>query len=266
MSKQALISKTENDTRLALSIILPAYNEGKNIRERIKNVKSVLEGLGLSYEIIVVDDGSIDETRAEANGEIANGKISVVGYDKNMGKGHALQHGFRNSSGNFVVFLDGDSDIDPSRLGTYISALAEADIVIASKRHPFSRIQASFERRFLSHAFQAIVKILTGVKVSDTQAGLKAFRRNALSRMFPLVLVKKFAFDVELLCVASILHLRIKEMPVSIALDNRFSLKEISRLVLDVLAVAYRYRLRRWYHKKLSDSVIRADPTGFYDR
>lgn len=266
MSKQALVSKNENDSRLALSIILPAYNEGKNIRERIKNVRSVLERLGLPYEIIIVDDGSIDETRAEANGEITNGKISVIGYDRNMGKGHALKHGFQNSSGDFVIFLDGDSDIDPSRLGTYISALAEADVVIASKRHPFSRIESSFERKFLSHAFHAIVKILTGVRVSDTQAGLKAFRRNALIRTFPLVLVKKFAFDVELLCVASILQLRIREMPVTISLDNRFSLKEISRLVLDVLAVAYRHRLRRWYHKKLFESGIRAKPTGFYDR
>ena len=162
-----------------LSIILPAYNEGKNIRSSIKRVSAVVDSLGIGYEIIIVDDGSTDDTKYQANEEASNRRVKVISYDENLGKGFALRRGFNGSSGDFIIFLDSDSDIDAKKIGMFVDALSTADIVIASKRHPQSRVESPFLRKFLSHSFYLIVRLLTWVNVSDTQTGLKAFRRTA---------------------------------------------------------------------------------------
>ena len=147
-----------------VSLIMPAYNEQSYILRSIKRAKSVLKNLGLEYEIIVVDDGSRDNTRALANGEAQDGHAKIVGYDRNMGKGYAMKYGFLHSNGDIVVFLDSDLDIDAGILGRYVSLLDDADVVIASKRHPQSRVEVPFKRWFLSYAFHALVKLLTGDK------------------------------------------------------------------------------------------------------
>lgn len=237
-----------------LSVIMPAFNEQDHIQDSIKRVMNVAQGLGLEYEVIIVDDGSKDLTRAVARNGTKDKRLKVVGYDKNKGKGYAIKHGFGHSIGDIVVFLDSDLDIDAGLLKQYVEILKDSDMVIASKRHPLSEVKVPFKRWFLSYAFHAIVKLLTGVKVTDTQSGLKAFRRTALQRMFKLVLVKKFAYDVELLCVASLLKLRIAEMPVKMTIGNGFSVRYIYRMVLDVLGIAYRLRVLMWYQRNLSAS------------
>lgn len=243
-----------------LSIILPAYNEGKNIRSSIKRVSAVVDSLGIGYEIIIVDDGSTDDTKYQANEEASNRRVKVISYDENLGKGFALRRGFNGSSGDFIIFLDSDSDIDAKKIGMFVDALSTADIVIASKRHPQSRVESPFLRKFLSHSFYLIVRLLTWVNVSDTQTGLKAFRRTALQSVFRLTMVKRFALDVELLCVASILKLKIKEMPVTLNLDSKISLKDISRLFIDILGIAYRLRIIHWYQKNLDNSTPKYNP------
>lgn len=238
-----------------ISLIMPAYNEEDCILQSVERAKSVLESLEFDYEIVVVDDGSKDRTRELVLLNCNDDHVKVVGYDKNMGKGYAIKYGFLHSNGDTVVFLDSDLDIDVSILGRCVSLLNDADIVIASKRHPHSQVKVPFKRWFLSYAFHAVVKLLTGVKVTDTQAGLKAFRSSALKKVFRLVLSKKFAFDVEILCVSSLLKLRIAEMPVHLALTNSFSLRNISRIMLDILGIGYRFRILKWYQRSLTSPL-----------
>lgn len=239
---------------LDLSLVLPAYNEGKTISLVIERTDSVAKQTGLRYELLVVDDGSEDGTRMEINRFARkNGHVKVAGYTANFGKGFAIKTGFFSSLGDLIIFLDSDTDIDPDRVIDFVEALKDADLVIASKRHPKSMVDASLSRRFLSCGFNILVRLLVGLDVKDTQVGLKAVKRSALRRVFPLLSVKRYAFDVELIAVSKLLGLKVVELPVNMQLNSKFKLGDALRMFLDVLGIAYRLRVAKFYHKKLED-------------
>jgi len=235
-------------SRVELSFVLPAYNEGDSIEGALGTLDRVVKETGLRYEIVVVDDGSIDSTRARAtNYANNNGHVRVVGYRKNVGKGYAVKTGFMQVVGDVVVFVDSDLEIDLERISSYVKALRHGDIAIASKWHPQSVVEMPLTRRILSHGFNVLVRLLTGVKLRDTQAGLKAIRRKAFGDVFPRLAVKRYAFDVELLAVANLYGLKIVEMPVNLQMRALFSLREVWRMFVDLLGIAYRLRVLRWY-------------------
>lgn len=239
-----------------LSLVMPAYNEAQTISLVIEKTDYVAKQTGLRYEVLVVDDGSQDSTRTEVNrSAVKNGHVRVVGYTNNLGKGFAVKTGYFRSLGDLIIFLDSDTDIEPDRVVDFVDALKEADIVIASKKHPESVVDACLSRRFLSYGFNILVRLLIGLDFKDTQAGLKAVRRTALRKVFPLLSVKRYAFDVELLAVSKLLGLKIVELPVSMKLNGKFKLIEVWRMFVDVLRIAYRVRLTRFYHKKLKDYI-----------
>ena len=134
----------------------------------------------------------------------------------------------------------------------YIDATRNYDLVIASERHPKSKVEAPVIRRLLSYGFHVLVKLSTGVKVSDTRSGLMAGKAEALKRIFRLLSVKRCAFDVEMLAVAQLLKFKVKELPIEMKLGSRFGLRDIVRMFIDVLGIAYRLRIRRWYQANLS--------------
>ena len=205
------------------------------------------------YEIIVVNDGSTDDTgKILENLALSQRNIREISYDLNMGKGYAIRKGILESRGDYVIFMDGDGDIDASLLASYLHKLKEADIVIASKYHPESVVEVPKSRRLLSRCFNVFVKAVVSLKVSDTQVGLKAGRGEAFRRIFDSVLVKRYAFDVEMLAVAQLLRLEVVEMPVKIHLDARFKKKEIIRMFLDVLGIVYRLRFSKHYEKNVN--------------
>ena len=105
--------------------------------------------------------------------------------------------------------------------------------------------------KFLSLGFNILERALTGVRATDTQAGLKAAKSATLYRILPLLSVKKYAFDAELLAVASLLDLRIRELPVFIQLRASFSIRKVFRMLIDLLGIAYRLRIKRWYQKNM---------------
>lgn len=236
-----------------LSLVMPAYNEEKNIRAVIGRADYVAKQIGLRYELIVVDDGSADNTKVEVEGYAGlNGHVKIVSYNNNVGKGFALRTGFLHAVGNAVIFMDSDADIDPKQLACYVNALKDADIVVASKWHPQSRLDTPLARRILSRGFNALVKLLVGLKLSDTQTGLKAIRKETLAGIFPRLTVKRYAFDVELLALADLLCLKVVELPIDIRLRSLFSLREGWRMLLDLLGITYRLRVTRWYQRALS--------------
>ena len=106
-------------------------------------------------------------------------------------------------------------------------------------------------RRILSECFNALVRLLTGVPLKDTQSGLKAMKKNEFKNIFPRLAVKRYAFDVELLAVANLYGLKVVEMPVNIKLEAKFKPVEIWRMFIDLLGIAYRLRIIHWYQREL---------------
>jgi glycosyltransferase involved in cell wall biosynthesis len=227
---------------------MPAYNEAHSIERGVADVNRQFEAISEDYEIIVVDDGSLDSTRKIVE-EFADTKVKLVGYDRNQGKGHAVKLGLYNATGQFAFLIDSDSEIQAKDLTNYVDALASADFVIGSKRHRLSTVRTPAGRRFLSLGFNVLERLLTGVKATDTQAGLKAARSTALYQVLPLLSVKRYAFDAELLAVASLFDFKIKELPVNIDLKATFSARQVFRMFIDLLGIAYRLRIRHWYQK-----------------
>jgi glycosyltransferase involved in cell wall biosynthesis len=253
-----------------LSIILPVFNGRSKIRFTLHNLRQKLDFLGPAierlaehggaaaqpyppYEIIVVNDGSTDDTKDVVERIIdETPDIQLVSYDTNMGKGHAIKEGVHASRGQYIFFMDGDGDIATDTLTKYLDSLAHADIVIGSKNHRRSVVSAPASRRLLSKIFQLFVRVLLGLKVGDTQVGLKAGRGDAFRKIFQYVTVDRYAFDAEMLAIASILGLRIKELPVKISLKKSFKRKDIARMAVDLIGIAYKLRISRWYQKTLS--------------
>ena len=234
-----------------VSIIMPVYRLSDSVIRSIKAVENIMKASNYDYEIIVVDDGSQDDTYYHAISVCDDNTIRAYRLPRNMGKGFALLYGFRRSSGSLIVFFDGDLDIDPRQILLLLNTLknSNADIVITSKWHPSSKTIATPIREFLSKAFYAIVRLLVGLRVGDTQTGAKAFRRKCLEDSFKNLTVKRYAFDVELLTAATVKGYKIVEAPAlwRIRLTSRFKVREIIRMMIDVMAITYRHRIKKQY-------------------
>lgn len=230
--------------QVELSVVVPAFNEGNSIESALTSLDDVFKREKRSYEIVVIDDGSRDNTLLKAlDYAQKNGHVRVLSYDKNNGKGYAVKKGFMNAVGKVVIFADSDLEIKLDAVSKYIEALGRSDIVIASKWHPDSHVNISIQRRILSHCFNVLVKIMIGVNIRDTQAGLKAIRKSSLENIFPWLTIKRFAFDVELLAFANLHGLRIVEMPVELRLNTPPKAKEILEMLVDLLRITYRVRI-----------------------
>ena len=255
-----------NETRPGLTVVMPAYRQAKTIAEDLSRVIGVLASANLDFEIIVVVDGYLDETREIAVAIADNEpRVRVLGYQANRGKGHAVRHGFESARGDLVAFLDAGMDIDPKALIRAVVAqrTARADVVIGSKRHPMSVVSYPTIRRIYSGGYQLLARVLFGFDVHDTQVGMKLFRREVIEAVAPRLLVKRFAFDVELLAVAHLLgYRRFVEVPVTIVHD-RFSssvqLVTIFEMLFDTLAVWYRATIRRHYTRSKRNLQLTPD-------
>ena len=240
--------------QVALSFVLPAYNEEDFIEDTLGTLEAIIKDKNLPYEIVVVDDGSLDGTLARATRYAKrNGHVKVVSYPNNVGKGYAVKTGFMQASGDVVVFADSDMEIDLETISKYLEALEHGDIVIASKWHSDSRVEVSISRKILSISFNGLVRLLTGIPLKDTQSGLKAMKKNAFVDIFPRLAVKRYAFDVELLAVAHLYGLKVVEMPVRIKMDASFSARQVGKMFVDLLGIAYRLRVIHWYQRPLPE-------------
>lgn len=241
-----------------LSVIVPAYQEGPRIHDNLVTLLGELDLLGINYEVIVVSDGNTDNTAAEAE-RVGSPRLKVLAYAANMGKGYALGYGVGHASGRLVTFIDADMELDPSDIKHFIAAIEDndADIVIGSKRHPQSKVAYPVFRRFESAVYQLLIRVLFNLKVRDTQTGHKLFKREVLSDIVPLLAVKRFAFDLELLVVAHHLgYRRVVEAPIT--LDYQFNStirpNAVFRILWDTAAIFYRLRILRYYDRRPEES------------
>jgi glycosyltransferase involved in cell wall biosynthesis len=244
-----------------ISVVLPAYNEANHIGKVVKELVDMISGVASSYELVVVDDGSTDETfeKVEAM-SFLNRSIIPIRNPLNMGKGAAVKSAADVTRGEVVVLLDADMDIAPSTLITYAETLRVFDLCIASKRHPKSEYEAPLIRKFLSLSFNALVRLMTGVAYSDSQTGLKAMKGVHFRQIMNLICVKRYAYDVEILAVAQLLKLRVAELPVNIRQVSLFDRRSVMYMLIDLLGIAYRLRVIRWYQKNLKNSIQKYKP------
>jgi len=241
----------------AIVAIVPTYNKAPVIAKSLSMIREALSLTNLNFEVIVVDDGSSDNTLAILEEEKEKDpRLKIISYPHNKGKGYAIKQGVMQSSGEITVFIDGDLDIHPFAIKEYVNELDNCDFVIASKRHPLSRVNAPLSRKVLSRIFNVIVRTATGIKVKDTQSGLKVGDGNLLREFFKAMDINRYAYDVELLTMAEMMKLNIKEMPIEINLDRRFKFRQIILMLKDVLSIFYRYRIRRFYQKHIQTDII----------
>jgi len=238
-----------------ISIIMPAFNEEARISFSIAETARTFNDFGCSWELIVMDDGSSDRTfeaAAAAAGKYGAHQIVVKRNPRNIGKGRALKRAVRYATGVYTVFLDADLDLHPVQVQALfdIMRLNNADIVIGSKMHPNSVVKYPLERKVISVVYYLLVRFLFNLPCHDTQTGLKLFKTEVLRRVFPRVLVKKFAFDLEVLVNAHHLGYVIAEAPIVLNPQRaygRIGPSAVLATFWDTLAVFYRMRILKYY-------------------
>lgn len=185
-----------------VSVVIPSYNPGSAIVTTLQTLNSVMRESSFIFEVIVVTDGSTDESPQLL--EDLTPQISHVWMKSNRGKGSALREGFSRTKGDVVCFIDADGDLDPQSLPQMAKTLIDhnLDVVYGSKLHPNSIVEMSSLRRVVSFGFRLIVRILFHIDISDTQTGIKAFNGDLIRRITPYCRESGFNLDLELFVLA----------------------------------------------------------------
>jgi dolichyl-phosphate beta-glucosyltransferase len=205
-------SSTSVRTTTALTVVLPCYNEAERLPGTLQTLLGYLSGVPGQVEVLVVDDGSTDATVMVADAVAAiDGRVRVLSYHPNRGKGYAVRTGMLAAEGELIVFTDADGSYGPSELDQIRAALGEAPAAIGTRATGTS---GPVTRRAASRVFNLAIRGSLGLPFGDTQSGLKGFRRAAAQQIFSQSRVDGFAFDVEVLWLARQLGLQVAEVSV----------------------------------------------------
>ena len=240
-----------------LSIVVPAYNEGEHIYDNLMVIDKALQAFCSDYEIIAVNDGSKDNTGAEvARAASDNPNIKDFGYDANRGKGGAVSWGAVNSRGDIVGFIDADLDLSPDLIASYYKKMNDTgcDIVIGSKMHKESKLEYPAARKLFSFCYYIMLKVLFGLKCHDTQTGLKLYKGELIREIVPLRRIDGYAFDIELLALASKKKSSLIEMPVELNFTRgesfgRIKFKDVWKMFTDTWKIWWNLKIKKSYFK-----------------
>jgi dolichyl-phosphate beta-glucosyltransferase len=223
----------------ALTVILPCYNEAERLPGTLQALLTHLSATPGEVEVLVVDDGSTDATVRVAEAvAAADRRVRVLSYRPNRGKGFAVRTGMLVAQGELVVFTDADGSYPPSDLDRIVAALDQAPVAIGTRAGDAS---GPIARRTASRVFNLAIRGAVGLPFSDTQSGLKGFRRAAAQQIFSRARVDGFAFDVEVLCLARQLRLEVAQVRVQ-ALERQGSKVQMVADALDMLAEVWTVR------------------------
>jgi len=258
-----------------LSVVAPVHNGAGFIRANVQSMIQTFERMDKSFELIVVCDGCTDGTEPIVE-SIDDERVRAVCYPDQAGKGHAITEGLAQARGRLVGWLDSDLDVDAEVILDAARVFAErpVDAVIGSKRHPASAVGYPLLRRVYSWGYQLLIRLLFRFNTRDTQVGAKLFRREMIETVRPLLLIKRYAFDLEVLAVGAEFGFdRVEEVP--IRLEYRFSgtginWQAVYHMLVDTLAIAYRIHVLHWYvrrfaavqRRRVDDVQAGAEETG----
>lgn len=225
---------------MKISLCIPMYNEESIISDTLKSVCDYMSANFADFEVIFSDDGSRDNCRAIVEA-FPDKRIRAVGYDQNRGKGAAVRNGVMNAKGDIIIFTDCDLayglDVVKNAVEMFES-VPEADIIVGSRNLRDDGYEGyTFIRRLASKAYIKCLAFIAGFKMTDSQCGFKAFRRQTAHAIFKACEVDGFAFDFEVLIRANKLGAKICEMPVRV-INHRGSkvhvLRDSIKMLCDV--------------------------------
>ncbi|MBI4158714.1 glycosyltransferase [Candidatus Woesearchaeota archaeon] len=198
-----------------ISFVLPVYNSSLIIKENVEILKKFLyEHKIKNYEIVIINDGSIDDTAAIAK---SLDDVKLVEYEKNVGKSYALKYSSNFVKGEYVIFMDVDlpSQMDLTAIKNIIAELKNFDIVIGSRYLPDSHVKRKKFRLFLSKMYRiTLVVLFPNLKISDTDFGMKGFRKKEFVILNGLIQDDRWSWDLEMIIIAKKKNMQIKEIPV----------------------------------------------------
>ena len=229
-----------------LSIIIPCYNEERRLPRSLPRIQEYLRQSGLSYEILVVDDGSSDGTVRYVEAESAKDPyLRLLRYGQNHGKGYAVRYGILRAQGEVVLFSDADLSTPIEELEKFLPRIRDGyDVVIGSRALAGSQLEVRqpWVRERLGRLMNVVIRSLSGLKFPDTQCGFKLFSRRAAMDIFSNATVETWMFDVEALVIAMKLGYTIVDVPVRWlnSDESRVSWKHTFRVVRELLHI-------RWY-------------------
>jgi glycosyltransferase involved in cell wall biosynthesis len=239
---------------LAYSVVIPAYNEGTRLGATLEKVLGYISQHGCDAEVIVVNDGSRDNT-ADLVRSFAqkSSSLRLVENPGNRGKGYSVRHGMLNARGRVILFTDADLSSPIEEVPKLLKALEDgADIAIGSRwlRSELQTQRQPLHRQLFGRVFNLLLRITLGLQFRDTQCGFKAFRRRAAQTIFPLQKIERWGFDPEILFLARKFGFKVTEVPVAWGHSGETRIHPLvdgSRMFSEMLHV-------RWY-----------DLTGKYD-
>ena len=251
-------SMTEQEQVIDLSVVIPAYNEQQRLPATLAEIIDVLAAKKISYEIIVVDDGSSDETCDVTNHfEQAHQQIKLIQLEKNYGKGQAVKKGVLQARGKQVMFCDADGAVSFKEVDRLLAAFLEsgAEVIIGSRAKGSERtlVQANQLRKFLGRVYNRFVNILILSHIDDTQCGFKLFSAPAARFLFSKQRLTGYSFDVEILYLARQAGLKIEEVPVN---WNEVPGSKVN-LVIDSLKMLRDIFYLRFLHKEVNPQRYR---------
>ena len=234
---------------MKISLCIPLFNEQKILIKTMDEISSYMKGrFGEDYEVIYVDDGSTDES-LEILTRKKDAKTKVISYRPNRGKGYAVRSGMLSASGEIVIFTDCDLAYGTDVIGKFFDEMerdGSIECLIGSRAlHPLGYDGYTSIRRLLSKSYLRFLSVYAGLRPSDSQCGIKAFRQTAAQSIFSRAEVDRFAFDLEVILLAQRLGMKISEHPVRI-LNHRPStvhfVKDSVRMVKDVRKIKKRIK------------------------
>jgi dolichyl-phosphate beta-glucosyltransferase len=239
-----------------LTVVMPAYNESRRIARSLEEIKHYLSGRGTRFELIVVDDGSVDDTAYLVESLSARLPELRVLKLRHQGKGAAVKAGMLDAKGRLILMCDADLSTPITELKKLEAALKQgADLAVGSRRAAGAVLarRQPWLREAVGVVFGFFTRLLIPTGIIDTQCGFKLFPAEVARKLFPLLTVKGFTFDIELLALARKLGLRVAEVPV-VWEDAEGSKVKPLRHLPEVISEIWRIRLGLWRRKDLGRS------------
>ena len=253
----------------SVTIVIPAFNESVCLGRTLDRILDFIYREAWPAEIIVVDDGSTDET-AELVQTYAqrNPSVRLLSNPGNRGKGYSVRNGILHANGEFILFTDADLSSPIEEAPKLFRALEDgSDIAIGSRwvRPELQTQRQSMARQILGRLFNGFLRLFLGLKFNDTQCGFKALRQPAAKAVFPLQKIEGWGFDPEILFLAQKMGFSIAEVPVVWAHDDRTRIHPLAdgaKMIADMMRI-------RWYDvsgKYTSDGAIQPSTVGVTQR
>lgn len=231
---------------LTYSVIIPAYNESQRIGATLEKVLAYIAEKSWVAEVIVVNDGSRDET-PEIVRRFArqNPAVRLVENPGNRGKGYSVRHGMLEARGDVVLFSDADLSSPICEAEKLIDAICQGAEVAIGSRWLQAELQTERQpvyRQLFGRMFNLLLRLILGLRFKDTQCGLKAFTRRAAQSIFPRQKIERWGFDPEVLFLANKFGMRVREVPVQWAHDERSKINPVAdglRMFTELLTIRW---------------------------